>query len=208
MPTKSAGVGLEGNGFYSLATNTSSLSIASIAEATARPQSVVGMHFFNPVHRMPLVEVVRGAATDDDTVLSAASCTTNAIVPPLKVMNDTFGIVVTGVGDVDKDGYDDIVVHELDRVLLDHRVVAVDLDETFVVPAGAHRTPFQGGGAECARPVGIAHGDDPRSVPMIPAADPHVAPDVNQQAVAARLAQGLEGVAGGRGSDRCIVGLA
>ncbi len=51
-----------------LATNTSSLSIDELAEALERPGSFGGMHFFNPVHRMPLVEVVRGAATDDVTV--------------------------------------------------------------------------------------------------------------------------------------------
>ncbi|MEL6714650.1 MAG: 3-hydroxyacyl-CoA dehydrogenase family protein [Planctomycetota bacterium] len=48
-----------------LATNTSSLSITKIAEATAHPERVVGMHFFNPVHIMKLVEVVRTDATSD-----------------------------------------------------------------------------------------------------------------------------------------------
>jgi 3-hydroxyacyl-CoA dehydrogenase/enoyl-CoA hydratase/3-hydroxybutyryl-CoA epimerase len=43
-----------------LATNTSSLTVASIATALTRPERFVGMHFFNPVHRMPLVEVVKG----------------------------------------------------------------------------------------------------------------------------------------------------
>jgi len=51
-----------------LATNTSSLSITRIAEATRRPQRVVGMHFFNPVHIMKLLEIVRGAATSDAAV--------------------------------------------------------------------------------------------------------------------------------------------
>jgi 3-hydroxybutyryl-CoA dehydrogenase len=47
-----------------LASNTSSLSIARIAAATGRPQRVVGMHFFNPVPLMPLVEVIAGPMTD------------------------------------------------------------------------------------------------------------------------------------------------
>lgn len=51
-----------------LLTNTSSLSVSEIAAATKRPEMVAGMHFFNPVPVMKLVEVVRGAETSDDTV--------------------------------------------------------------------------------------------------------------------------------------------
>src|SRR5690606_9060148 len=51
-----------------LASNTSSLSITEMQHALARPENFCGMHFFNPVHRMPLVEVVRGAATSDETI--------------------------------------------------------------------------------------------------------------------------------------------
>ena len=51
-----------------LATNTSSLPVASIAAATARPGRVVGMHFFNPVHLMPLLEVVRAEGTSAEVV--------------------------------------------------------------------------------------------------------------------------------------------
>jgi 3-hydroxyacyl-CoA dehydrogenase/enoyl-CoA hydratase/3-hydroxybutyryl-CoA epimerase len=51
-----------------LATNTSSLSVGEMATALERPARFCGMHFFNPVHRMPLVEVIRGPATSDDTV--------------------------------------------------------------------------------------------------------------------------------------------
>ena len=54
-----------------LATNTSSLPIDSIAEGIGSPERLVGLHFFNPVHRMPLVEVIPGARTRD-AVLSAA----------------------------------------------------------------------------------------------------------------------------------------
>lgn len=50
-----------------LATNTSSISVTRIASATARPDAVIGMHFMNPVPLMSLVEVVRGAATSDQT---------------------------------------------------------------------------------------------------------------------------------------------
>ena len=51
-----------------LATNTSSLSIDTIAEILAEPRRFLGLHFFNPVHLMALVEVVRGSRTDEDTL--------------------------------------------------------------------------------------------------------------------------------------------
>ncbi len=51
-----------------LASNTSSLSVTRMAEATKRPSHVAGLHFFNPVHRMELVEVVRAKETDDETI--------------------------------------------------------------------------------------------------------------------------------------------
>jgi len=56
------------NNAFIFASNTSSLSITEIAKASERPQNVVGMHFFNPVHLMRLVEIVVGKATGDDTV--------------------------------------------------------------------------------------------------------------------------------------------
>jgi len=54
-----------------LATNTSSLSVAEMAAGLAHPSRVVGFHFFNPVAMMPLVEVIRGAATGDAAVATA-----------------------------------------------------------------------------------------------------------------------------------------
>lgn len=50
------------------ATNTSSLTVAAMAAATGRPDRVVGLHFFNPVPLMPLVEIVRALATSEDTI--------------------------------------------------------------------------------------------------------------------------------------------
>ncbi len=50
------------------ATNTSSLSVTELATASQNPQNVVGLHFFNPVHKMPLVEVIRGQNTSDKAV--------------------------------------------------------------------------------------------------------------------------------------------
>lgn len=56
-----------------LATNTSALSITEIATAAVKPERVAGMHFFNPVHKMKLVEIIRGIATDDATVEAVQS---------------------------------------------------------------------------------------------------------------------------------------
>jgi 3-hydroxybutyryl-CoA dehydrogenase len=60
-----------------LATNTSSLSITKIGAATARPEQVVGMHFFNPVPVMKLVEIIRGLATSDATVAAVRDLALN-----------------------------------------------------------------------------------------------------------------------------------
>jgi len=55
-----------------LASNTSSLSITEIASVTYRAKKCLGMHFFNPVHKMKLLEVVRALETDDETITAAA----------------------------------------------------------------------------------------------------------------------------------------
>lgn len=58
-----------------LGTNTSALSVTSIARVVERPERVIGLHFFNPVHRMDLVEVVIGTATAGETIeRSLAAC--------------------------------------------------------------------------------------------------------------------------------------
>lgn len=54
-----------------LATNTSSLSVTEIAAAATHPERVVGMHFFNPVHVMKLLELIRGHRTSDETLAAA-----------------------------------------------------------------------------------------------------------------------------------------
>jgi 3-hydroxybutyryl-CoA dehydrogenase len=54
-----------------IATNTSALSVTEIAAATMRADRVVGMHFFNPVHKMKLIEIVRGVATSEETIARA-----------------------------------------------------------------------------------------------------------------------------------------
>jgi 3-hydroxybutyryl-CoA dehydrogenase len=58
------------------ASNTSALSITEMAGATKRPQQVIGMHFFNPVHKMKLVEIIRGLETNNETFQISASVAT------------------------------------------------------------------------------------------------------------------------------------
>jgi 3-hydroxybutyryl-CoA dehydrogenase len=75
-----------------IASNTSSIPITTLAAATARPNKVVGMHFFNPVPVMQLVEVVRGLATDDETVDATFALAQKAGKTPVEV-NDFPGFV-------------------------------------------------------------------------------------------------------------------
>ena len=79
-----------------LATNTSSLSVASIAAATARPERVVGMHFFNPVPLMALVEVIAGPLTDAGVVDTIALFGRRLGKTPV-VAADTPGFIVNRV---------------------------------------------------------------------------------------------------------------
>ena len=67
------------------ATNTSSLSITEIASASTRPEKVVGMHFFNPVHIMRLVEVVVGQKTSDETIATVVEVVTRMKKEPITV---------------------------------------------------------------------------------------------------------------------------
>ncbi len=76
-----------------LASNTSSLSITEIASATQRPDKVVGLHFFNPVPVMPIIEIVRGLLTGDET-LDAARALGPALKKELVIAKDNPGFIV------------------------------------------------------------------------------------------------------------------
>jgi len=80
-----------------LATNTSSLSVSRIAEACPHPERVVGMHFFNPVHIMKLVEVVRGERTSPETVHGALELARRMGKEPISV-NDSPGFASSRLG--------------------------------------------------------------------------------------------------------------
>ena len=98
-----------------IATNTSSLSITEIAAATNRPDRVIGMHFFNPVPAMKLVEIIKGLATSEETKAAVVELTgalgktpveveeapgfvVNRILIPM--INEGIGILADGVADV------------------------------------------------------------------------------------------------------------
>ena len=80
-----------------LATNTSSMSITEISAATSRPDKVVGMHFFNPVPIMRLVEVIRGYSTSDATVNITTEVAKKMGKIAIEVKKDTPGFVVNRV---------------------------------------------------------------------------------------------------------------
>ena len=99
-----------------IATNTSALSITEIAAATNRPDKIIGMHFFNPVPMMKLIEIVKGLTTSDETretilslceaigktpvdVAEAPGFVVNRILIPM--VNEGIGILADGVADVE-----------------------------------------------------------------------------------------------------------
>lgn len=76
-----------------LATNTSSLPITEIGAVTSRPAQVIGMHFFNPVPVMKLVEIIRGIATSDETYKAVEALTLKMEKVPVEI-NDSPGFAV------------------------------------------------------------------------------------------------------------------
>jgi len=79
-----------------LCSNTSTLPISDLAASLTRPEQFCGLHFFNPVRRMPLVEVIRGRATSDDTIATATAYARRIGKSPI-VVNDGPGFLVNRV---------------------------------------------------------------------------------------------------------------
>jgi len=102
-----------------LATNTSALSVTEIAAATASPERVVGMHFFNPAPLMPLVEIVRAELTDDAAFDSPYALGESLGKHPIRC-HDTPGFVVNRVLIP--------LLNDCIRVLDEARVSVEDLD--------------------------------------------------------------------------------
>jgi len=80
-----------------LATNTSSMSITEIAASTKRPDKVCGMHFFNPVPLMRLVEVIRGYATSDETIRVTTDLAQRMGKTTVEVKKDSPGFIVNRI---------------------------------------------------------------------------------------------------------------
>jgi 3-hydroxybutyryl-CoA dehydrogenase len=80
-----------------LATNTSSMSITEIAASTQRPDKVCGMHFFNPVPLMRLVEIIRGYATSDETIKTTTELAEKMGKVTVEVKKDSPGFIVNRI---------------------------------------------------------------------------------------------------------------
>jgi 3-hydroxyacyl-CoA dehydrogenase/enoyl-CoA hydratase/3-hydroxybutyryl-CoA epimerase len=78
------------------ASNTSTLPISGLAQASARPAKFVGLHFFSPVHKMKLVEIIRGRLTDDETIARAYDYVLAIGKTPI-VVNDSRGFFTSRV---------------------------------------------------------------------------------------------------------------
>jgi len=106
-----------------ITTNTSSLSVDEMADALERPERFGGMHFFNPVHRMPLVEVIRGSGTSDHAVATIYRLALDLGKVPVVVrdgpgflVNRVLGPYLNEAGFLLQDGYS---VTTIDRVATD-----------------------------------------------------------------------------------------
>ena len=117
-----------------LASNTSSLSITEMAGATKRPGQVVGMHFFNPVHRMKLLEVVRALETSDQTI-EAVSVVGMRMGKEAVVVREAPGFVTTRVNA--------LIGNEAFRMLEEGVASARDIDKALKLGLNHPMGPFE-----------------------------------------------------------------
>ena len=117
-----------------LATNTSSLSISRIAESTSNPNHVLGMHFFNPVHIMKLLEIVRGDQTED-AVVETVRTVGEAMGKTAIVVKDSPGFATSRLGL--------ILGLEATRMLEEGVASAEDIDTAMELGYGHPMGPFK-----------------------------------------------------------------
>lgn len=80
-----------------LGSNTSTLSITELGKVTSRPDKVVGLHFFNPPQMMPLLEIIKGAQTSEETTKFALDLAKKLGKTPVLVKKDVRGFIVNGI---------------------------------------------------------------------------------------------------------------
>jgi 3-hydroxybutyryl-CoA dehydrogenase len=114
-------------------TNTATISISEIAEATTRPERVIGMHFLNPVTKIPLVEIVKGLKTDDATFKKAVAFA-DLLEKKWITVNEYPGYVTTRI----------IVplLNEAMHVLMEGVATAEDIDEAMKLGFGFNVGPL------------------------------------------------------------------
>jgi len=117
-----------------IATNTSTMSISEIATVVTNPERFVGMHFFNPVNRMKLVEVIYGDKTSDDTadLLCEVSKKYNKV--PIKVLKDRPGFIVNRISAPNQ---------AFISAMLDEGTVVTDEVDTLMKSMGQKMGPFE-----------------------------------------------------------------
>lgn len=116
-----------------LATNTSSLSITEIANATNRPDKVIGMHFFNPVPVMKLVEIIKGIATSEETKNTVIGLSKEVGKTPVEV-EEAPGFVVNRILIP--------MINEGVAILADGVATAEDIDESMKLGANHPMGPL------------------------------------------------------------------
>lgn len=116
------------------ATNTSSMSVTEMAAATKHPGNVCGMHFFNPVHRMKLVEIVRGLETSDDTI-HVAEEVANKMAKETVVVNESPGFITTRVNA--------LIGNEAFRMLQEAVASPEDIDKALKLGLNHPMGPFE-----------------------------------------------------------------
>ena len=118
-----------------ISTNTSSMSITDLAKATTRADKVVGMHFFNPVPLMRLVEVVRGHYTSNETVATGMAVARKLGKDPIEVKTDVPGFVVNRL----------MVPHLIEAILLLQDGIATkeDIDKAAKLGLNYPMGPFE-----------------------------------------------------------------
>lgn len=115
-----------------LATNTSALSVTELADTVPHPERVIGLHFFNPVHRMPLVEIITTKHTTDDVIATTVSFVQKLGKVPV-VVNDSPGFIVNRI----------LVPYLMEAVHLNESGVPADLIDEAMLDYGMPMGPMR-----------------------------------------------------------------